>query len=248
MLLVGIALIHISHHNLSTFSDWNEYFPGTKPTKTHINESHINNGFAEREKESFYISNCYFSDTIGVGVYIDVYDEGVQCLIEYCMFISCYGAYTYGGAINYYGQNSEFIMHHVCGINCSTFYQGCFIYAKVDGDFILENRNYLLDSSITKSIGDGKEYTICLEAGSVHFERINSTQHKTKQYPAISLNPSPKDPFIGYAKYSSFCNNTAFGSMVVVIFQNSIIDNCNILHNIQQSQLYIEFMCDTKHM
>ena len=231
MLFMVLCVLWIKTEDRYSYmhKDWNEYFKDSEPNIILQGQS------GEKTRESYwnynnyYVIDCYFSETEGAALFFEINDkEGVKCLIEYSMFVKCKGINTNGGAINFFNQNSEFIAHNLCGVECETSNGGAFIFSKVDNTWQLKNRNFLLDSSTTKSITEVTSHVICYDSGQIHYENINSTQHRTKIGAGIYL-----DANIGSVKYCSICNNTAVENQVVILYRHTVFDTCNILHNSQ---------------
>jgi hypothetical protein len=225
---------------IHTKTAWDDYFTGattllqTKEYGTSQNPSGT----------SVYVSNCLFR-------YITSTSQGgalsctsaIYLLVESSSFFSCNTSADGGGAIFFYNEGGQCVLHEVCGYDC------CSIYTSNSyGQFV---RIYVNDAATSKSYINYSSVVRCVDEtlntysmvrllnGKICCPSVNISMNKCGFYSGIYCYPFSDSRSITCSfSHSSFVDNNATAHACIHTWRtgaNCEIKSCNIIRNTQGS-------------
>jgi hypothetical protein len=229
-------------HQIQVRTVWDDYFTG--PLTLIISKEY---GTGQTPSEtSVYILNCLFRSITSVCNGGALFCTSVTyLLVESSSFFSCKTSDQNGGAIYFYNNGGQCVLHEVCGYNCNTTYTsssytyGQFACISVNNG--VSSKNYVNYSSSTRcvNVNSNSYYTFCHQYGNICCHSINVSNNKCSYRPGIDCEPFCDSNSVTCSlSYSSFVDNIATACSCVMLWTMGAkyeIKCCNILRNTQDS-------------
>jgi hypothetical protein len=218
---------------------WDDYFPGTNPTKFGPQEYTSRQTFSSTY---VYVSNCFFnkctSSSAGGAVYC--YNSATYMLVESSSFFNCRSSVNHG-AFCFSKSDGQCVLYGVCGNDCCTTVRSNFQFGSITVDNTLSSKNYINYSSIIRCVNEiaNSDCTLYHYNGRVCCQSVNMSMNKCGIQSTISCAPVTDSNSVTCSLlYSSFADNIAT-SCRCIRFNNVDpkyeIKCCNILRNTQVS-------------
>ena len=227
------------------FQSWKQFY-GTsnidlKTTYVSNDESHkIFSG-----AQAIYITQSYFkkcrTTSTGGAIYYDS-SSNSKMLIDYSMFIECESS-LHGGAISMY-LGGQLVLQFTCGDSCRTtgVKGGLFIHTNFKNSNYSTTKNYILDSSVTRSQNPLSDSVIGIQQGDIQCKRLNVSNNENHFWSSIlcggpyaKKDPSTPDAYLFQCSISY--NNATSHCCIAMISEQSDnnikIEQCNIIGNWQ---------------
>jgi hypothetical protein len=213
---------------------WNDFFTGT------TSPSLVSQTFSNRQSRSdssLYVSNCLFTSISSTSNGGALYCSSTYFLVESTSFFSCKTSGSWGGAICYDNSGGQFVLHKVCGYDCSSNPYHQFSYAWVSD--ASSGKNYVNYSSISRCVNQnsGPQYTMVLVRGKICCTSINSSLNKCNRQSGVGCGPySDSNSVTCSFTYSSYTDNIASGYTCLYLYNSGAkyeMKSCNILRNTQ---------------
>ena len=183
---------------------------------------------------NIYILSCEFiscsSSSNGGAIFVSP-SSSTKMLIEESVFESC--KTTGDSAAIYFRSGGNCVISRICGFNCSSKDYAFYYITCTDN---VNTKNDLVDSSIC-SCHDSREF-IRNDKGTVIFSRINISFNACSFNVGCVCRPSSSSSVTGTISYSSFANNTAAESRILLLgyYAKITVSSCNIMKNEQKSK------------
>ena len=219
---------------MNKYTAWETYFPGTKSNEEYKGKTSSSPYSPQSTSSHLYIFQCTFNKVTKTSIQYSTLNENSKLLVELSSFNFCSSSQR-GGAISDC-DSGQCILSSVCGVKC-TSEEGQFCYLVASYGY--DNKNYIIDSSVTSSENTKAYYTLYQQCGDVSCEGVNVSNNVANSYSGLRVfNPS-----ISSILFCSFKNNTAAGdpySYVCLdfLFNSHKMNHTNIIENNQQSLTY----------
>ena len=212
--------------------DWTEFYPNSQTYEKYTN----NNSKLEAKENSYYVSSCFFTQVNTKGsIYLYTKKNTIKFLIDTTTFNNCSNNQA-GGCI-FYSQEGEFVQDRVCSFASkvnSLYTHG--VYCKIDVSNSNTYKNYIYDSSISKSLDEHKDVgwnNLYLINGQIEIKSINISFSKLWRrdfYEIDSVSKGSNCSFSTFSNSNGISGNPKFCHLNSQ--ENFEIRNCNILNNI----------------
>ena len=188
--------------------------------------------------EKVYVAECFFSSFKDRAINYQAHSSG-KMLVELSIFINC-TSNDLGGCI--YQSDGNFVLNKCCGIRCYTkgtingHRSGQFAYTTLSSD----NKNNLLDSSISLSYEDSASYQAALYLlnGNIIVKTMNFSKNKCEYNTAIACYPSSGTCSISFSSINGNEGTKSGGDRIIGFStKNTQFDliSSNVINNIQQN-------------
>ena len=220
---------------MNKFKSWETHFSNTESNENfHYYEG--NQKYSIKSTLShLYLCHCTFTNVTETSIRYSSTSSSLM-LVELCSFNTCSTGLQHGGAICFSDQG-QCVLSSVCGVKCYTgsgryFGQFCYVYVTNNQD----NKNHIIDSSVTLTKQTNAHCTLYLLCGNVSCKGVNVSNNEVNQFSGIEID----SPSICSISYSSFRNNTATYYVCICCDEESQqeMSYSNIIDNNQESSSY----------
>jgi hypothetical protein len=221
-------------------TEWNDYFPGTVPTKTFVPKEYTT--AQSTSDQRVYVLNCLFNECTSTNEGGALYCSAsvTYLLVESSSFFSC-STSSNGGAIYFYNTGSgQYALHMVCGNDCHTTRSGSYQFAHTISYNAASIKNYVNYSSIVRCVNENSnsEYVFMIQNGKVFFPSVNISMNKCEYRSIYCYSFTDPNYVTGSFSYSSFADNNVTSSCFIYFASGGTkyeIKCSNILRNAHDS-------------